>query len=85
MRVFSGIRPSGELHIGNYLGAIRQWIELQEKEDCVFCIVDLHGITTPYEPKNLQDDVLELAIAFLAGGINPEKSIFFGLLISISA
>ncbi len=47
MRIFSGIRPTGELHIGNYLGAIRQWLELQEKNECVFCVVDLHAITTP--------------------------------------
>ena len=77
MRVFSGVRPTGELHIGNYLGAIKQWVELQEKEDCIFCIVDLHGITTPYKPKELQGNIFELAIAYLAGGINPEKCIFF--------
>jgi len=77
MRVFSGVRPSGELHIGNYLGAIKQWVELQEKEDCVFCIVDLHAITTPYEPEELQKNIFELAVAYLAGGINPEKCIFF--------
>lgn len=77
MRIFSGIRPTGELHIGNYLGAIKQWIELQEKNECVFCIVDLHGITTPYNPEKLQKNILELAIAYLAVGLNPEKSIFF--------
>jgi len=77
MRVFSGIRPTGELHIGNYLGAIRQWIELQEKHDCVFCIVDLHVITTPFEPKNLQKNILDLAIAYLAAGLDPEKCILF--------
>jgi len=77
MRVFSGIRPTGELHIGNYLGAIKQWIELQEKNECVFCIVDLHAITTPYQPKKLPKNILELAIAYLAVGLNPEKCIFF--------
>ena len=77
MRIFSGIRPTGELHIGNYLGAIKQWLELQEKNECVFCIVDLHGITTPYEPKELQKNILEVAIVYLAAGLNPEKCIFF--------
>ncbi len=50
-RVFSGIRPTGDIHIGNYLGAIKQWVELQNKEDCIFCIVDWHAITTPYDEK----------------------------------
>jgi len=77
MRIFSGIRPSGELHIGNYLGAISQWLILQEKNECVFCIVDLHGITTPYNPQNLQNSIFEIAIAYLAVGLDPEKSIIF--------
>jgi tryptophanyl-tRNA synthetase len=77
MRVFSGIQPTGAIHIGNYLGAIRQWVELQEKNECVFCIVDLHAITTPFDPKNLQDLILEKGITYLAAGINPEKSIIF--------
>lgn len=77
MRIFSGIRPTGDIHIGNYLGAIKQWIELQEKNECVFCIVDLHAITTPYEPKEMQKNILESAIIYLAAGINPEKSIIF--------
>jgi len=77
MRIFSGVRPTGELHIGNYLGAIKQWLELQEKNECVFCIVDLHGITTPYEPKELQKNILDVAITYLAAGLNPEKCIFF--------
>lgn len=77
MRVFSGIRPTGELHIGNYLGAIRQWLELQEKAECVFCIVDLHAVTTPFEPQKLQQNILDLAITYLAAGLNPEKCIFF--------
>ena len=77
MRVFSGIRPTGELHIGNYLGAIRQWLSLQEKNECVFCIVDLHGITTPYDSKELQKNILDVAITYLAAGLNPEKCIFF--------
>ena len=74
MRIFSGIRPTGGLHIGNYLGAIKQWIELQETNECVFCIVDLHAITTPYDPKELQKNILETAAVYLAAGIDPEKS-----------
>jgi len=77
MRIFSGIRPTGDLHIGNYLGAIKQWIALQEKNECVFCIVDLHAITTPYDPKELQKNILDTAAVYLAAGINPEKSIIF--------
>lgn len=77
MRIFSGIRPTGDIHIGNYLGAIKQWIELQEKNECVFCIVDLHAITTPYKPEELQKNIFETAIIYLAAGINPEKSIIF--------
>ena len=77
MRVFSGIRPSGDLHIGNYLGAIRQWLSLQEKSEGIFCIVDLHAITTPFEPQSLQKNILALAIVYLASGLDPEKCIFF--------
>jgi len=77
MRVFSGIQPTGTIHIGNYLGAIKQWIELQEKNKCVFCIVDLHALTVPYDPKKLEELILEKAIAYLAAGVNPEKSIIF--------
>ena len=76
MRVFSGVRPTGELHIGNYLGAIKQWIELQEKEECIFCLVDLHAITTPYKPEGLQKNIIDLAIAYLAAGLNPEMHLF---------
>lgn len=77
MRIFSGIRPTGELHIGNYLGAIKQWLELQQKAECVFCIVDLHAITTPWDPKELQKNIFDVAIAYLAAGLDPEKCIFF--------
>lgn len=77
MRVFSGIRPTGELHIGNYLGAIKQWIELQSSAECIFCIVDLHAVTTPYNPKKLQEEIFDVAIAYLAAGLNPERCIFF--------
>ena len=77
MRILSGIQPTGQLHIGNYLGAIKQWIELQEKNECVFFIADLHSLTIPYKPQELQKNIYEVAIAYLAAGINPEKSIFF--------
>ncbi|MDP2910492.1 MAG: tryptophan--tRNA ligase [bacterium] len=77
MRVLSGIQPTGSIHIGNYLGAIKQWIELQNKEDCIFFIADLHSLTIPYNPKELQKNILETAIAYLALGIDPQKSIFF--------
>jgi tryptophanyl-tRNA synthetase len=77
MRVFSGIRPSGDIHIGNYLGAIKQWLELQKRYECVFCIVDWHAITTPYDPKKIQNNIFELAVAYLAAGIDPKKTTFF--------
>ncbi|MCX6722367.1 MAG: tryptophan--tRNA ligase [Candidatus Staskawiczbacteria bacterium] len=77
MRIFSGIRPTGGLHIGNYLGAIKQWIALQESNECVFCIVDLHAITTPYDPKELQKNILDTTAVYLAAGINPDKSVIF--------
>lgn len=77
MRVFSGIRPTGELHIGNYLGAIRQWLELQKRTDCIFCIVDWHAIITPFNPKEMQKKILDTAIVYLAAGLNPEKTIIF--------
>ena len=77
MRVFSGIQPTGAIHIGNYLGAIKQWIEFQEKNECVFCIVDLHALTVPYDPKKLEDSILEKAIVYLAAGVDPGKSIIF--------
>ncbi|MDD5098262.1 MAG: tryptophan--tRNA ligase [Candidatus Pacebacteria bacterium] len=77
MRVFSGIRPTGQIHIGNYLGAITQWISLQEKEDCIFSIVDWHAIVTPYDEKKLQENIFDLATTYLACGLNPEKCILF--------
>lgn len=77
MRIFSGIQPTGKLHIGNYLGAIKQWVELQEKGECIFCIVDLHALTAPYDPDALQESIKEKAIVYLAAGINPEKSTIF--------
>ena len=75
--IFSGIQPSGVLHIGNYLGAIRQWLTLQENNTTIFCIVDEHAITVPYDPATLPDRVLDIAAAYIAAGIDPEKSIIF--------
>jgi len=77
MRIFSGIQPTGALHIGNYLGMLKQSLELQEKEDCVFCIVDLHAMTIPYDPKVMQKNILDTAICYLASGIDPAKAILF--------
>jgi tryptophanyl-tRNA synthetase len=77
MRVFSGIRPTGEIHIGNYLGAVKQWIDLQNKEDCLFCIVDWHAITTPYDEKTLQKKMFDLTATYLAVGLNPDKCSLF--------
>jgi tryptophanyl-tRNA synthetase len=76
-RVFSGIQPSGELHIGNWLGAIANWVRLQDRHDCLFCVVDLHAITGKYEAATLADRTREMAIGLLAAGIDPVRSILF--------
>jgi tryptophanyl-tRNA synthetase len=72
-RVFSGIRPTSRLHIGNYLGAVKGMLALQETHDCVFGIVDYHGITTPYDPKKFQEQIKEVALDYLACGLDPQK------------
>lgn len=77
MKIFSGIQPSGVIHIGNYLGAIKQWLELQKKNTCIFGIVDLHAITVPYEPKQMQKNILSAAMDYLAIGLDPKKCIIF--------
>ena len=77
MRIFSGIQPTNQLHLGNYLGAIKQWVELQKDNECIYCIVDLHALTIPYDSKTLQQKIKETAIAMMAAGIDPEKSIVF--------
>ncbi|OHA43991.1 MAG: tryptophan--tRNA ligase, partial [Candidatus Taylorbacteria bacterium RIFCSPLOWO2_12_FULL_44_15c] len=75
-KVFSGIRPSGKLHLGNYLGAIKNWIELQDKADqAIFAVVDYHGITTPYDPKTYQQQIMDTVLDYLAAGINPDKAL----------
>lgn len=76
-RVFSGIQPTGGIHIGNYLGAIRNWVQQQEQYDNVFSIVDLHAMTLPYNPTDLRARIRELASVLLAAGISPERSILF--------
>jgi tryptophanyl-tRNA synthetase len=76
-RVFSGIQPSGELHIGNYLGAIQNWVALTEKYECIYCIVDLHAVTIPYEPSELQGRIHDLAIGLLSSGLDPERCMLF--------
>ena len=76
-RVFSGIQPSGELHLGNYLGAVRNWVRLQDQHECLFCVVDLHAITQPYEPATLSARTLEMATGLLAAGLDPDKCTLF--------
>jgi tryptophanyl-tRNA synthetase len=75
--VFSGVAPSGTIHLGNYLGAIKNWVELQETHSCIFCVVDLHAITVPQDPEKLRQKILEVAAIYLAAGIDSEKSIVF--------
>lgn len=75
--IFSGIQPSGNLHIGNYLGAIKQWVEMQNSGDCIFCVVDLHAITVPQDPKELRERTLQTIAMYLACGIDPKKNILF--------
>src|SRR5438105_4735617 len=75
--VFSGIQPTGELHLGNYLGAVRTWVELQAQYRCFFCIVDLHALTQPYEPGEMGRRIRDMAVDLVACGIDPEKSTLF--------
>src|SRR5713101_3036084 len=76
-RVFSGIQPSGNLHIGNYLGAIRRWVAAQDEYENYFCIVDLHAMTLPFNPAELREQTRQLAAVYLAAGIDPERSSVF--------
>lgn len=77
MKIFSGIQPSGEVHIGNYLGAMKNWVKLQAENDCIFCIVDLHAITVEYDVSTMQERIINATKDALAVGIDPEKSILF--------
>lgn len=78
-RVLSGIQPTGKLHLGNYLGALKNWVAMQDEfpNQCYYCIVDLHAITAPYEPKKFKENVFDTALDFLAAGLNPDKSAIF--------
>lgn len=76
-RVFSGVQPSGTLHLGNYLGAIKKFVDLQETKECLFCIVDLHAITVWQDPKLLHQQTLEITAAYLACGVDPKKAIVY--------
>ena len=75
--IFSGIKPSGELTLGNYIGAIKNWVKLQEDYECYFCVVDLHAITVKQEPKDLRKRTLEILAIYVASGIDPEKNTLF--------
>ena len=77
-KIFSGVQPTGNLHLGNYIGAIRNFVDLQnENNECIFCVVDLHAVTVKQDPKTLKQNIRETASTFLASGINPKKSIIF--------
>ncbi|HEX9128499.1 MAG TPA: tryptophan--tRNA ligase [Gemmatimonadaceae bacterium] len=76
-RIFSGIQPSGSLHIGNYLGAVKNWVELQHKYESFYCIVDYHAITVPYEPADLRARTADMALSLLAAGLDPSKCTLF--------
>lgn len=77
MRILSGIQPTGEIHIGNYLGALKQWISLQNENECIFFVADLHSLTVPYDPKTLQKSIIEKVVSYIAAGLDPEKSTIF--------
>ena len=76
-RIFSGIQPSGELHIGNYLGAVRNWVQLQDHHECIYCVVDYHAITGSYEPDDLRQRTAEMVVSLLAAGLDPQKCTLF--------
>jgi tryptophanyl-tRNA synthetase len=75
--VFSGIQPTGNLHLGNYLGSIKNWIDLQDQHRCIFGVMNLHAITLPQDPKELQKNILDATAVYLAAGLDPKKSIIF--------
>ena len=75
--VFSGVQPTGNLHLGNYLGALKNFVSLQKEMECIYCVVDLHAITTFQKPDELQNNVLETVASFIATGLDPSKSIIF--------
>ncbi|MSR85005.1 tryptophan--tRNA ligase [Candidatus Uhrbacteria bacterium] len=75
--LFSGVKPTGMPHLGNYIGALRQWVTLQHEYECYFCIVDLHAITVPQDPKNMRQGTLDIAAAYLAVGLDPKRCNIF--------
>jgi tryptophanyl-tRNA synthetase len=77
MRIFSGIQPTGEKHLGNYVGAIRRWVDDQDRGEGLFCVVDLHAITVPYDPAQLRESTLHTAATLMAAGLSPERCILF--------
>ena len=76
-RAFSGVQPTGNIHIGNYIGAIKQFVEAQETMDCFYCVVDLHSVTLPQDPKELYKHTLDVAALYMAAGLDPDKSTIF--------
>ena len=76
-RIFSGIQPTGNLHLGNYLGAIRNWVTLQDRFESIYCVVDLHAITVPQDPEVLRANTREVTASLIAAGISTERSILF--------
>jgi tryptophanyl-tRNA synthetase len=76
-RIFSGIQPTGNLHLGNYLGAIRNWVALQNDYECIFCVVDLHALTQPQDPTELRSSTREVTAAYIAAGVDPERCTIF--------
>jgi tryptophanyl-tRNA synthetase len=77
MRIFSGIQPTGEKHLGNYIGAIRRWVEEQDRGEGLYCVVDLHAITVPYDPVQLRESTLHTAAMLMAAGLSPDRCILF--------
>src|SRR5690606_37541981 len=76
-RTFSGIQPTGDIHIGNYLGALRNWVQLQDHHECIFAIVDLHAMTIPYDARAMPREVLDKAATLIACGIDPQRSVLY--------
>ena len=76
-RIFSGVQPTGSLHLGNYLGAIRNWARLQDEFEAIYCVVDLHAVTAPHDPKELSRATREVTAGLIASGIDPARSIIF--------
>jgi tryptophanyl-tRNA synthetase len=77
MRIFSGIQPTGRKHLGNYIGAVVQYVDFQDRGDAIYCMVDLHATTVPYEPAGLRTGVYDLGALLLASGLDPQRCVFF--------